>query len=196
MKLSALSFSASQLLSFLIFLLMGLPIHIILQAMEDSLKPLCLAQKGTTEIAADPAQAISLLMNAPEKWRCIIGVDNEAAAETEGIGVSDTTFYTIVQAGVGLSAIPGDQIHRNRANNSMSMLEIAELVRSWVRGLQFVHEALECQYGFKWQNSGWVTADQEEGTPLRFGRRHDYILQHNIEDLIESDPATINWPPA
>jgi hypothetical protein len=180
----------------------GLPSYIILSALVSALETMAagVTPRGTVVPAHDPAEALDLLANQPQGWRAIVGVDDEDNAEpslgsgTEG--VSNTEFFVIVQAGLGLAAKPGDQIFKRRANSSPSFLEIAEAVRSFVRGITFdAHpDLINCAVNFRWRRSTWVSA-AEEGRPKLFARQHVFVLQHRIEAAAEVAPIAIEITP-
>lgn len=171
----------------------GLPAHVLLQAVEDALSPLVVANKGQTDISCDPAQTLDLLANAPQKWRVLLALDAENSIEEKSVtGASATTIVAIVQAGIGLNFDPKRDIHRSRAGGSPSLLELAEAVRSWVRGLKLQHPALDQCYGFSWQSSNWVSAE-DEGKPPQFARQHNFEVIHLIQRPTAIDPAVINY---
>ncbi len=175
----------------------GLPCYIILGQLVESLTQLAAPHKGKVVAAHDPAQALDLLANAPESWRIVVGLDDEDNAEDErntgDTGTSKTEFFTIVQAGIGLASTPGKQIYDSRAGGSPSVLELAEAVRCWMRGLRFQHDNIDCQAGFVWQRSTWVKA-QQEGKPVMFGRQHVYRVLHQISTPAQLAPITITYP--
>jgi hypothetical protein len=176
----------------------GLPSYVIMAALVAALQGMAAPRKGLVVPAYDPAHAMDMLANAPEKWRVIVAVDDESDDEaSEGSGknaVSATEFITIIQAGSGLPADPGRQIFEARAGDSPSVLEIAEAVRSFVRGIAFTHESLvNCASTFKWKKSTWV-ANKQEGKPAVYGRQHVFLLQHAIEFPVDVDPVAITWP--
>lgn len=160
----------------------GLPGYHILRLLEDALIPLASQHKGSVEVAHDPSEAISWLSNTPNSWRIIIGLDDEDSAESQPsglVGVSDTEIYVIVQAGVGLSAKPSKEIHRQRGDGP-SILELAEAVRCWMRGLKFLHPDIYCGgLTFAWKRSSWVSY-KDEGKPLFYARQHLFTIRHNI----------------
>lgn len=175
----------------------GLPAYIILRAIEDTLKPLIDPHGGKVEVAHDPAQAISLLANAPNGWRVILGIDDEDSAESSPagmVGVSDTEIYAIIQAGTGLANDAGAQVHRKRSGNSPSVLEIAEAVRGWIRGMQFEHEDIYCGgKTFAWKRSTWASY-AEDGKPVAYARQHVFTVRHNVSSPAAVEPSIINYP--
>lgn len=171
----------------------GLPAHILLQAIEDAVKPIITAEKGLTRIACDPAETLILLGNAPQKWRVIIALDGEASIGGKSVvGSSETTIVTIVQMPVGLAFDSSKDVHRSRGDGSPSILELAELTRSIMRGLKLQHPGLDECYGFSWSGSNWVEA-QQEGKPVQFGRQHNFQVVHLIQRPAEMDPLSINF---
>jgi hypothetical protein len=172
----------------------GVPSYIILRALESSLAALAADHKGSVVVAHDPAEAIFMLRNAPQQWRIILGVDDETSAEDKSyVGTSNTEIYTIIQAGVGLPNTPGAAIHRERTAAGPSVLEIAEAVRCWVRGLNYEHVDIDCAIQFNWRRSTWATA-QEEGKPAQFGRQHIFEIQHRTSAPADLAPAVLNHP--
>jgi hypothetical protein len=175
----------------------GMPCYKILEALVDALMPLANASKGDVVPAHDPAEALDLLGNSPARWRVVVGVDDEDNAEGERrntgeTGTSETQFFTIVQAGVGLAAKPGKQIYKSRADGEPSLLELAEGVRAWMRGLRFDHPQVDCQAGFVWQKTTWVKA-QQEGKPVQFGRQHVFTLVHQISNPAQLDAVPLSY---
>lgn len=177
----------------------GLPSYIIMAALVSALEGMAATRKGTVTPAHDPAEAVSLLGNAPQSWDVIVAIDDEDNAEpvigsgTEG--VSDTEFITIVRAGIGLAGKPGKQIYAARAGGSPSVLEIAEAVRSFVRGLVLQHEEIiNCAVNFRWMGSSWVSNKPSDGEPTFYGRQHKFRLQHRIENPALVDPIPLLWP--
>lgn len=174
----------------------GLPCYIVLQALEDTLKPLAAPYKGQVDMAHDPAHAMEMLANAPQAWRVIVGVDDETSPETNPsgkVGVSETEFFTIIQAGVGLASDAGKQVHRERTGGAPSVLELAEAVRGWMRGIRFEHPDIYCQSVFAWKRSTWVSW-KEDGKPPVFARQHVFTLQHNISAPVDLEPQPISYP--
>lgn len=176
----------------------GLPAYIILAQLVAVLEPLAAAHKGIVTAAHDPAEALDLLANAPERWRIVVGIDDEDSAEeaereTGSTGTSRTEFFTIVQAGVGLAAKPGKQVYESRAGGGPSVLELAEAVRCWVRGIRFTHPNIDCQAGFVWQKSTWSTA-KADSKPAVYGRQHVFKLIHQISTPADLAPVAIVYP--
>jgi hypothetical protein len=166
----------------------GLPCYVILAELVAALTPLAAAHKGDVVEAHDPAEALELLGNAPPKWRVVVGIDDEDNAEGERrntgkTGTSVTQFFTIVQTAPGLAAKP----------SKARLLELAEAVRCWMRGLVFLHNNIDCQTGFVWQKSTWVKA-QQEGKPIQFARQHVFDLVHQISNPAALTPITITYP--
>ncbi len=177
----------------------GLPSYIIMAALVSALDAFTAQHKGSVTPAHDPAEAIELLGNAPQGWDVIVSVDDEDNAEPEqstgGDGISNTEFIFIVRAGIGLAAKPGKQIYDKRAAGSPGVLELAEAVRSFVRGLRFEHEDLiNCAVNFRWRKTTWVSAKRNEGTPVCYGRQHVFVLQHRIELPAALAPVPIIYP--
>lgn len=171
----------------------GLPAYHILRLLEDTLKPLAAQHQGVVDVAHDPSEAISWLSNAPNSWRILLGVDDEDSAESTPaglVGVSDTEIYAIVQAGVGLSVKPSKEIHRQRGDGP-SILELAEAVRCWMRGLNFNHPDIYCGgVTFAWKRSTWVSF-KDEGKPLFYARQHIFTIRHNISYPAQLPPVAI-----
>jgi hypothetical protein len=179
----------------------GLPSYVLMNALVAALQDFTSTRKGSVTPAHDPAEAIVLLGNAPQGWDVIVTVDDEENAEPEAGGgvttVSETQFVVIVRAGLGLAAQPGKQIYASRAGGSPSVLELAEGVRSFVRGLALVHEDLiNCVTTFRWQRSTWVSHKPSDNEPTCYGRQHIFTLMHRIENAALVDPVPITWPPA
>lgn len=177
----------------------GIPSYVIMAALVTALETMASTRKGTVTPAHDPAEAIALLGNAPESWDVIVSVDDEDNAEPDnggGVsGVSETQFVTIIRAGIGLASKPGKQIYQKRANAGPSVLEIAEAVRSFVRGLSFQHdEIINCVATFRWLRSTWVSNKPSDDVPTFYGRQHVFALQHRIENAADVDPVVLTWP--
>lgn len=177
----------------------GIPIYVILQSLMAALTPLATASGGVCTVAYDPAEAINMLANRPEGWRIIVSADTEKSAEDPQsiIGVSNSEISVIVQAGLGLKEDPALQVYQNRSGNSPSVLELAEVTRCWVRGIQFANEDMyTCPITFSWRHTAWVTGHSKPGEPTVFGRQHVFEIQHNIANpaALDGMPITLTWP--
>jgi hypothetical protein len=171
----------------------GIASYTILQAIEDAMRAWVESNHGVMSVAHDPAEALDLLASqVPKNWRLIIGVDNEDSAEEypARTGASHTEFFFTIQTGTTLQANASDQVHRERGPGIPSIMEIAEAVRSHVRGLRFNHPAMDCQIGFSWKGSAWVSL-KEDGKPSRFARQHHFIQLHLVEPPADLEPITL-----
>lgn len=172
-----------------------LPSYVLLENTVNVLRSLVADSKGLVVAAHDPAAGLELLHNAPQQWRVIVGLDNEDSPEDISLkGVSNTEVFTMVQMPGGLGFDPGKQIYATSPSGGPSILEIAEAVRSWMRGLNLQHEAINCQIGFSWVSSSWVSTKRDENSPLVFARQHNFRIQHLIQPPADVEPTVIIHP--
>ena len=164
----------------------GFPAHVLLQSLEQGIKGDIEAEKGMTRIAHDPAEVLDFLKaSAPQGWRVILALDAETAVERKAqVGVSETAIVAIVQRPVGLSANPSAQ--------ALNTLEIAEFVRSLIRGLKLRHAGLDSCYGFSWRSSNWIDF-KEDGKPPVFARQHNFEVVHLIQRPAEMPEQPVTY---
>lgn len=156
----------------------------LLQSLEDYLSPLLATEKALLSVAETEEDAIELLSNSPERWRVILTMDGDEAANAGGLnpgGLVKGSLIVWVQAPKGMEARPGRGIHRQSTGGGASFMTRLHWVIRKIRGLQVVHSEVACE-GFEYQ--GWSWLRFEETAAFRTARvRFEILFAHD-------DPAT------
>lgn len=154
----------------------------LLQAVEDYLQPLLAAEKGLLSVAETEEDAIEMLSNGPERWRVILTMDgDEAAEDLNPAGLVKGTLIAWVQEPKGMEAKPSNGLHRQGTAGKASFLTRLHWVIKKIRLLEIVHEQVACQ---SFEYKGWNWLRFEETAAFRTARaRFEIVFAHD-------DPAT------
>jgi hypothetical protein len=117
---------------------------LLLRNLEDALRPLVTAEKGTVFVCETPEETLSLLANKPGAFRCLIqwmGHDGDPST----YGSSKTgRIAVILQTARGLRDDRGADAHRAPAapgsGGERPILELVSLVNTFVRSLTYLDD--------------------------------------------------------
>jgi hypothetical protein len=154
----------------------------LLRTVEDYLQPLLTAEKALLSVAETEEDAIELLSNGPERWRVILTMDgDEAAEDLNPAGLVKGTLIAWVQAPKGMEARPGKGLHRQSTGGAASFMTRLHWVIKKIRRLEIIHEEVACQ---AFEYKGWNWLRFEETAAFRTARaRFEILFTHD-------DPAT------
>jgi hypothetical protein len=154
----------------------------LLRTVEDYLQPLLTAEKALLSVAETEEDAIEMLSNGPERWRVILTMDgDEAAEDLNPAGLVKGTLIAWVQAPKGMEAKPGKGLHRQSTGGGASFMTRLHWVIKKIRRLEIIHEEVACQ---AFEYKGWNWLRFEETAAFRTARaRFEILFAHD-------DPAT------
>lgn len=160
---------------------------LLLQAIEDHLRPKVIAAGGELNVADNPWDVSGLLCISPAKWRVVLSWDDEEMIEDQCRGGwVRGTLSVFVQTARGFEAVPGLTIHRETPAARTSVTRRIAQVRRWIRGIQFEAEdiAKEDYSHIVFNRAQWIDGEDEKKKPWRV-RRLDFSIVYALED-----PAT------
>jgi hypothetical protein len=170
-------------------------IDLILQSLEDWLRPLVEGQGGIVDVAETADDALQMLSgNAPTKWRVILTATGDTLADdpTAASGYVVGGLSAIVQAPLGLSAKPGKTLHRTTSGNASFLARLNFVIRK-LRAVAFDDDEIDCERNLMFRDWAWL----REGAETRGWRaaevRFDlyYVLDDPAGDGSEDPPITI-----
>lgn len=158
---------------------------LLLQAIEDHLRPKVEAAGGVLDVADNPWDVCGLLEVSPAKWRVILSWDDEAMIEDQCRGGWVTGVLSVfVQIHRGMEASPGLAIHRDTPAGRTSVTRRVAQVRRWIRGIQFEAEdiAKDDYSHLIFTGAQWIDGEKKEGKPPWRCRRMDFNIVYALDD--------------
>lgn len=170
-------------------------IDLILQALEDHLRPLVEGQGGIVDIAETADDALQMLAgNAPTKWRVILTATGDAPADDPSgrSGYVVGGFSAIVQAPLGMVAKPGKTLHRTHGTTASFLARLNFVIRK-LRAVVFDAGEIDCERNLMFDGWRWLR-DGEENRAWRAAEiqfQLYYVLDDPSGDGSANPPLTI-----
>lgn len=154
----------------------------LLIALENALSPLCVAEKGTLQVAKSLVHARTMLATAPQAWTLILHLEGYTGHPKSSHSMAFYRIATVLQQREGMQLNPGNALHRSLAAD-VAFLERLEQVSAWMRSFKIPDENGAAPEGFTLEAGDWVeTADR--------------TLAHSLSWQLEAalPPFTTNRP--
>jgi len=168
----------------------------LITALKAHLSPKVVAAGGIMDVADHPWEVVDLLKVSPQKWRVILSLEDEEAAEARCPGGWVVgTFSLYLQIHKGFAADRGASIYKTSQGGQLSATTLAAKIRRWMRGISFPDNqdiAEDDGTGaFAFTGAQWIgnTADEKDKEKPWRVRRLDFQLVYALDD-----PATDDDP--
>ena len=170
-------------------------IDVILQALEDHLRPLVEGQGGLVDIAETADDALQMLAgNAPLKWRVILTATGDTLADDPNArsGYVAGGFSAIVQAPLGMAAKPGKSLHRTTSGGGSFLARLNFIIRK-LRAVAFDDDEIDCERNLMFERWQWLRDGEEQRTWRAAEAQFQlyYVLDDPASDGSEYPPLTI-----